>query len=525
MLLCAVFYGCQQNRQESTLPLIPQPNSIEIGKGFFKLNKSVSIQAVAELQKEAAWLQKTIHKKLNIEVGIGEKGNKRSVISMSIISDTIAEAYTLQIDSKRITITGSDPAGVFYAIQTLTQLFPSEPTEQIEIPALTISDSPRFSWRGMHLDCSRHFFTVEEVKKYIDMLAMYKINIFHWHLTDDQGWRMEVPSHPLLTQISSQRKETVIGQPWNNAGYDSIPHGGYYTTQNMVDVVAYAAERHITIIPEIEMPGHAMAALAAYPNLSCTGKKIETATTWGVFEDVFCAGNEDVFKLLEDVLTEVIKVFPDEYIHIGGDECPKAHWEKCPKCQKRMKEHNLKNEHELQSYFITRIEKFVNNKGRKIIGWDEILDGGLAPNAAVMSWQGTKGGIKTAKSSHYAVMTPTSPCYLDYYQHKPVENEPLAIGGYNPLDSVYALNPIPSELTQEEAKWILGVQCNLWTEYIKTYSHVEYMAMPRMMALAEVAWTQPQSKNYDNFINRLKIHAKLLDKLEINYCKHFLSNQ
>ena len=524
LFLCILFYGCQEKTSISTLPLIPYPNQIELGSDFFKLNSSISIQSTPELQKTAEWLQKVIRDKLNIEVNINQKKKSSGTITLSIEPDTVSNAYTLQINKRNIKISGSDETGVFYAIQTLTQLLPTETTSDAKIPTLTIKDYPRFSWRGMHLDCCRHFFSVKEVKQYIDLLAMYKFNTFHWHLTDDQGWRIEVPGYPLLTQISSQRKETLIGRPWESNKYDGIPYGGYYTTQDMKDIVAYAAERHITVVPEIEMPGHSMAALAAYPNLSCTGKKIDVATTWGVFDDVFCAGNDDVFDLLEDVLTEVMEIFPSEYIHIGGDECPKTHWKKCPKCQKRIKDEKLKNEEELQSYFITRIGKFVNSKGRKIIGWDEILDGGIVPNAAIMSWQGTKGGVKAARSNHFAVMSPTKPCYIDYYQHKPVEEEPLSIGGYNPVDSVYALNPVPEELIPEEAKWIMGAQCNLWTEYIKTYSHVEYMALPRMAAISEVVWTNLENKDFNHFIDRLKIHANVLDKLGINYCRHFLDN-
>ncbi|MBP7450220.1 MAG: family 20 glycosylhydrolase, partial [Flavobacteriales bacterium] len=358
---------------------------------------------------------------------------------------------------------------------------------------------------------------VEFVKKYIDLLARYKMNSFHWHLTEDQGWRMEIKSHPKLTEVGAWRKGSQVG-PYSRREYDSIPYGGFYTQDEIREVVAYAAARHINVVPEIELPGHAMAALAAYPHLGCTGGPYEVQKGWGVFEDVFCAGNDSTFAMLEDVLTEVMDLFPSPYIHIGGDECPKEAWKSCSKCQARKKAEGLKDEHELQSWFIQRIEKFVNAKGRKIIGWDEILEGGLAPNAAVMSWQGIEGGIAAARSGHYAVMSPGSHCYFDHYQGDPA-NEPLAIGGYTTVQKVYSYEPIPAELKPEEHKYILGAQGNVWTEYILTPEHVEYMAVPRMLALAEVLWTPKEKRNEADFIARLEREFPMLETMKVNASK------
>jgi hexosaminidase len=369
----------------------------------------------------------------------------------------------------------------------------------------------------MHLDACRHFWSVEFTKKYIDLLARYKMNSFHWHLTEDQGWRIEIKKHPKLTAVGAWRKGSQVG-PYARLQYDNMPYGGFYTQEQIREVVAYAKARHINVVPEIEMPGHAMAALASYPQLGCTGGPYEVQKGWGVFDDVFCAGNDSVFALLEDVLTEVMALFPSEYIHIGGDECPKERWKTCAKCQARMKAEGLKDEHELQSYFIQRIERFVNSKGRKVIAWDEILEGGLAPNAAVMSWRGTEGGIAAARSGHYAVMSPGSHCYFDHYQGDPA-NEPLAFGGYTTVQKVYSYEPIPAELKPEEHKYILGAQGNVWTEYILTPEHVEYMAVPRMLALAEVLWTTKEKRNEADFIRRLEADFPRLEAMKVNASK------
>ena len=423
-----------------------------------------------------------------------------------------------------------DGAGFFYALQTLVQLIPpleiktlkEAPQKSFLLPYVYIRDQPRYDWRGMHLDVCRHFFPISFVKRYIDLIAAYKMNTFHWHLTEDQGWRIEIKKYPKLTEIGAWRSGTMIGS-FKYKQMDTIRHGGFYTQKEIKEVVAYATKRHITIIPEIEMPGHSLAAIASYPWLSCTGKKQEVAKTWGVFDDVYCT-KDSTFKFLEDVLTEVMALFPGNYIHIGGDECPKTRWKTCPNCQALMKKENLKDENELQSYFIKRIEKFVNSKGKQIIRWDEILEGGLAPNAAVMSWRGTEGGIAAAKQKHNVVMSPGKPCYFDHYQSRDKTSEPLAIGGFNPLDSVYNYNPTPVSLSDEEAKFIMGAQGNVWTEYILDEKQVEYMAVPRMIALAEVLWTKPENKNFANFIERLNKNKLLLDMWQVYYAKHFLTN-
>lgn len=438
------------------------------------------------------------------------------VIQLDLFTpDTLlpSEWYSLTVEPDRILIAATTEAGLYRGSRALVQLL-EQGSDVGSLPCLSITDSPRFPWRGMHLDVVRHFFPVDFVKQYIDLLARYRMNSFHWHLTDDQGWRIEIKSRPKLTEVGAWRSGSQVG-PYARLEFDTVRYGGYYTQDEIREVVAYAAARHINVVPEIEMPGHALAALASYPQVGCVGGYYEVNRGWGVFEDVFCAGNDSTFSLLEDVLTEVMDLFPSPYIHIGGDECPKEQWKECPKCQARMKAEGLKDEHELQSYFIQRIEQFVNAKGRKIIGWDEILEGGLAPNAAVMSWRGTEGGVAAAKSGHYAVMSPGSHCYFDHYQGDPA-NEPLAFGGYTPLQKVYSYEPIPAELNAEEAKYILGAQGNLWTEYILTQEHAEYMALPRMLALAEVLWTPKESRDEADFIRRLEKEFERLEEMGVN---------
>jgi hexosaminidase len=443
--------------------------------------------------------------------------------------DLGTEGYRLSVTPSQININAATAQGFFYAVQSLLQLLPTEvfsPTPYKSkitwrIPCVEIEDQPRYKYRGLHLDVGRHFQPVSFVKKFIDMMAMHKMNNFHWHLTEDQGWRIEIKKYPKLTEVGAWRKETLIGH--NNADgakkYDGERYGGFYTQAEIREVVAYAKERFVNIIPEIEMPGHAQAALAAYPELSCDPtKQYEVATSWGVFKDVFCP-TEKTFTFLEDVLTEVMDLFPSKYIHIGGDECPKDAWKKSAFCQDLMKKEGLKDEHELQSYFIQRIEKFLNAKGRSIIGWDEILEGGLAPNATVMSWRGTEGGITAAQQDHDVIMTPGSHCYLDKYQADP-ETEPLAIGGLITLETAYSYEPTPTILNNEQAKHIIGAQGNVWTEYLRYSSQVEYMAFPRAIALAEVLWTTKSRRNYDNFITRLQTHFKRLDRMKVNYANH-----
>ncbi|MBO4445031.1 MAG: beta-N-acetylhexosaminidase [Bacteroidaceae bacterium] len=431
------------------------------------------------------------------------------------------EAYVLEVAPKGITITSSTPAGAFYALQSLKQMVPAEAVADrnvrcVELPCCTIEDAPAFAYRGAHLDVCRHFFSVNEVKEYLDILAFNKINRFHFHLTEDQGWRIEIKAYPKLTEVGAWRKGTMVGKNWNQT--DSVRYGGFYTQDEIRDIVQYASERFITVVPEIEIPGHALAALASYPELGCRGEGYEVSPFWGVFPEVFCPGKEETFTFWETVLTEVMDLFPSEYIHIGGDECPKQEWEKCPLCQKRMKEEGCANEFELQSYVTRRVEAFLNAHGRQIIGWDEILEGGVTPTATIMSWRGTDGGIAAAQKGNKVIMTPNSYCYLDYYQSRDTEHEPLAIGGYLPTEKVYSFNPYAG-LTEEQQQYILGVQGNVWTEYIQTFDQVEYMLLPRLCAIAETAWTL-NGRDYDDFVKRMQHMRTYFDANGWNYAKH-----
>ncbi|RMZ58573.1 beta-N-acetylhexosaminidase [Chryseobacterium nematophagum] len=499
---------------QTKLNLIPYPQNIKINKGEFIIPDVLVLSN--HLPKE-----ETEYLKTKLKIKFKESNNRGAQIIYSKLEPYESSVnndgfYTLTILPHQIQISSYTNQGYFLAIQTLIQLFEEFKNEK-KIPVLKIEDYPKFSWRGMHLDVCRHFFTVDEVKQYIDYLAMYKLNTFHWHLTDDQGWRIEIKKYPRLTQVGSKRKESMIGAYVDHT-FDGKPYGPYFYTQEQIkEVVQYAKERHITIVPEIEMPGHALAALSAYPELACTKGSFEPATEWGVFDDVFCPKDE-TFQFLENVLDEVMVLFPSPYIHIGGDECPKTRWKECRHCQELINKNNLKDEHGLQSYFIQKIEKYVNSKGRKIIGWDEILEGGLAPNAAVMSWTGIKGGIEAAKSGHFAVMTPGSYCYFDHYQGDP-QTEPNAFGGFTPLEKVYSYNPIPTELNEKEVKYILGVQANLWTEYILDFKHVQYMIFPRLMALSEVGWGTSDAKYYKEFEGRVINQFKRLDKMEVNFSR------
>lgn len=500
---------------QTRLNVIPYPQKVELQDGGFNINDQTVVKSV-ETPFEYQFFIKALKQRYNLDLSKNKKSNGDNVIFFTIdkkINDAVD--YEINVDKELISVKAKNNEGLFHGIQTLLQLIQN--SKNGYIPAVKISDAPKFAWRGMHIDVCRHFFTVDEVKQYIDYLAMYKLNTFHWHLTDDQGWRIEIKKYPKLTEIGSKRKESMIGAYVDNT-FDGKPYGPYFYTQEQIkDVVKYATERHITIVPEIEMPGHALAALSAYPELACTKGPFEPATKWGVFDDVFCPKDE-TFQFLENVLDEVMKLFPSKYIHIGGDECPKTRWKECAHCQELIKKNNLKDEHGLQSYFIHRIEKYVNSKGRKIIGWDEILEGGLAPNAAVMSWTGIKGGVEAAKSGHFAVMTPGSYCYFDHYQGDPA-TEPNAFGGFTPLDKVYSYNPIPEELKGDETKYILGVQANLWTEYILDFKQVQYMIFPRLLALSEVGWGTSDPKNYKEFEGRVINEFKTLDKMGVNYAK------
>ncbi len=437
------------------------------------------------------------------------------------------EGYRLVVNEDNILIGANSAAGLTYGALTLLQLLPPEvfgagrapkDDEEIDwmIPCVSVVDTPRFPWRGMHLDVARHFFPVEFVKKYIDLMALHKMNVFHWHLTDDQGWRIEIRKYPKLTEVGAWRSGSMVG-PYSDMKFDSVRYGGFYTQAEIREVVDYAALRNVMVVPEIELPGHALAALAAYPELSCTGGPFEVGKAWGVYEDVFCP-TDTTIKFLENVLNEVCDLFPGTYIHIGGDEVPKARWKSCDSCQARIKSEHLKNEEELQSWFVGRMEKFLNSKGKRLIGWDEILEGGLAPNAAVMSWRGEEGGIAAARQSHDVVMTPGSHCYFDYYQGDP-KFEPLAIGGNTTLEKVYSYEPVPPGLSPAEAGFILGAQGNVWTEYITTTDQVEYMALPRMAALAEVVWSPAGARNWGDFLRRVTAHFRLLDILDVHYSR------
>jgi hexosaminidase len=506
-----IFIFVAVNGPSQQLNLIPYPNSVTVLKDSFELRNGQVLACYSKkLEPEANYFVDQLHARYNVNLFVKPLDSSKAYdmmpppISISLEKLPLANgSYTLIVTPKDIKIKSSTSDGIFNAFQSLFQLMVKS-GKNYKIPCCEVNDAPSFEWRGMHLDVCRHFFDKQFIKKYIDYLALHKMNVFHWHLTEDQGWRIEIKKYPLLTDIGAFRNGSMFG-PYTDHKIDSVRYGGFYSQKDIKEIVKYANERHITIVPEIEMPGHSLAALAAYPELSCTGGPFEVAKEWGVFDDVYCAGNEKTFEFLQGVLDEVCELFPGKYIHIGGDECPKTRWEKCDKCQKRMKENNLKDEHELQSYFIQRIEKYLNAKGKQIIGWDEILEGGLAPNAAVMSWRGTDGGIAAAREKHKVVMTPGSHCYFDHYQGNP-EYEPYAIGGFTPLEKVYAYDPVPAELNAEEAKYILGAQGNVWTEYINEPKNVAYMALPRMCALAEVLWTKKENKNLNSFVQRLNTH-------------------
>ena len=476
----------------------------------------------AKMQKNAEFLAAFLKDQTGMVLKTAEgEGDITLQLGMQ---DENPEAYQLKVNSDGIVISAPSEAGVFYGIQTLRKSVSAAPDSQVEFPAVEIVDKPRFGYRGMMLDVGRHFFSMDELKTYIDMLALHNINRFHWHLSEDQGWRIEIKKYPKLTEIGSQRKETVIGR--NSGKYDGKPYSGFYTQEQAKEIVKYAADRYITVIPEIDLPGHMQAALAAYPELGCTGGPYEVWTQWGVSDNVLCAGNDQTIQFIKDVLAEIIEIFPSEYIHVGGDECPKVKWETCPKCQARIKALGLKSdkqhtkEERLQSYVIHEAEEFLNANGRQMIGWDETLEGGLAPNATVMSWRGEGGGIEAAKQKHDVVMTPNTYLYFDYYQTKDVDDEPLAIGGYLPMERVYSYEPMPKSLTPEEQKYIIGVQANLWTEYIPDFKQVQYMVLPRMAALCESQWCAPEKKNYDEFLKRIIPLVNIYKQKGWNYATH-----
>jgi hexosaminidase len=507
---------------QTKIVIVPEPVSMEMHQGNFHFNSATNVIAEKGAEHEVRMLNFYLNKLYGFSLPTRttlSSTNTSNIIFKLVKNNERKDAYHLDVKVNKIIISSSSNEGLFYGMQTLLQLLPETKTEAPSagflIPELSIKDYPRFQYRGMHLDVGRHFFDVDFVKKYIDYLAFLKYNTFHWHLTEDQGWRIEIKKYPRLTSVGGYRNGTIIGH-YPGTGNDNIHYGGFYTQEQIKDVVKYAKDRFITIIPEIEMPGHASAAIAAYPQLSCfpdkstpissktpwagsrDGKQVQQ--TWGVFDDIFVP-SEYTFKFLENVLDEVIKLFPSKYIHIGGDEAPKTYWKESAFCQKLIKDKNLKDEHGLQSYFIQRIEKYLNSKGRKIIGWDEILEGGLAPNATVMSWRGEKGGIAAAQQHHDVIMTPTTYCYFDYSQTK--NDDSLTIGGFLPLDQVYNYEPIPKELNDAEAHYILGGQANVWTEYMANPQKVEYMIFPRMTALSEVLWSPKDSRDLDRFRSEL----------------------
>lgn len=533
-IACIILPDTALPQSNQTLDIIPRPVLIETRAGAFRLTPNTTIVAENALHSLADYLAEKLSTATWTTPDINRPGGAPFDTAIVLELDDAGkyennEAYYLSVVPNKIHIKAPNTTGLFYGIQSLLQLLPPDifyddpslvpQNTSWEIPAVEITDYPQYKYRGLHLDVVRHFFPVSFIKNYIDLLAMHKLNRFHWHLTDDQGWRIEIKKYPKLTEIGAWRDSTLVGHYGTNR-YDGERYGGYYTQQEVREIVAYARQRHVTIIPEIEMPGHASAALAAYPKLSCNpDKKYQVQTTWGIFEDIFCP-RERTFTFLENVLKEVMALFPSKYIHIGGDEAPKTAWENSPLAQRVIEREGLENENELQSYFITRIEKFLNAHGRQIIGWDEILEGGLAPHATVMSWRGEQGGIEAAKQGHDVIMTPGSHLYLDYYQAKE-ETEPLAIGWLTTLEETYSYDPVPDELTSTEAKHILGAQGNVWTEYIKSGNKVEYMAYPRASALAEVVWTPKEKQNWTDFLRRLQTHFKRFEISEVNAAEHY----
>ncbi|MEN8158287.1 MAG: beta-N-acetylhexosaminidase [Bacteroidota bacterium] len=530
LLIATIFTGCGT---KEVVGIVPQPVNIEVKSGTFLINEKTKIVVNGDneaSQKTAEYFAEQFRKVSGLELDIVE-GGSRIKNSIYLCNQTdeehAAEGYEMLIDRQGVVITG-DPAGIFYGIQTLFQLLPSEiygssPAGDMdwEVAQVHIIDAPRFPWRGMHLDVSRHFFPVEFIKKYIDLLAMHKLNVFHWHIVDDQGWRMEVEKYPLLTEKGAWRDGSMEG--WDyfvGPPVEGGPvYGGYYTQVEIKEIVQYAADRFITVVPEIELPGHSRAVLDAYPELSCTGKPFDKEGAVHHYLPPYCAGKEETFRFLEDVLTETMELFPSEYIHIGGDEVPKERWEVCPDCQQRILEEGLENTQELQSYFITRIEKFVNARGRKIIGWDEILEGGLAPNAAVMSWRGIEGGVEAARAQHPVVMSPVTHCYFNYCQTEDPAASEVPCGEYTSLEKIYLYEPVPDTLNSEESGFIMGAQGNVWTEGIETPEQVEYMALPRMSALSEVVWSSRSQRDYADFSARMDAHYLRMDQMGVNYFK------
>jgi N-acetyl-beta-hexosaminidase/alpha-L-fucosidase len=533
----------QQNGNEpQPLAIIPKPVSIQAQSGSFTLDKNVVLVADSSDFPSANFFNDYLQEIYGFRLRIVREDQTPASAFIRLYNHPDRDPgivpgpegrYTLKSGASSVVIRGDTHVGVFYGIQSLIQLLPLKPYVMLatgpavraggqaayKIPAVSIEDYPRFGYRGLMLDVCRHFYPVEFVKRYIDFIALHKMNYFHWHLTDDQGWRVEIKKYPRLTEVGAWRSGTIIGH-YPGTGNDSTPHGGFYTQEQIKEVVKYAADRYITVLPEIELPGHASAALASYPWLGCTGGPYHVQQTWGVFNDVYCAGNDSVFLFLEEVLDEVMPLFPGKYIHIGGDECPKDSWKTCPKCQRRIKENGLKDENGLQSYFVQRIEKYINSKGKQIIGWDEILEGGLAPNASVMSWRGEQGGIDAARQNHDVVMTPGEYVYFDHSQLQ--NDDSLTIGGYLPVNKVYQYEPVPKGLTAEEARHIKGAQANLWTEYITNPGKIGYMIFPRLSALSEVLWSPKEQRNWPDFERRLQTQYIRYQLWHVNYYRAYM---
>ncbi|MHC2992390.1 hypothetical protein OB13_12620 [Pontibacter sp. HJ8] len=509
------------------ISIIPQPVFMKAQQGTFTLGeKTVLVVRDKNDRKAADFLNDYLQQYYGLKLDVRKRAS-RNYIRLSTRQAKVENqgAYTLLVNNDGVSIEGDGHPGTFYGMQSLIQLLPvPQDTAQrsgssLQVPFVSIQDAPRFAYRGMHLDVGRHFFPVAFIKKYIDYIALHKMNYFHWHLTEDQGWRLEIKKYPKLTEVGAYRNGTIIGR-YPGTGNDNTRYGGYYTQEEAKEIVRYAADRHITVIPEIEMPGHSSAALTAYPELGCPGTgPYQVEQTWGIFDDIYCAGKDSTFTFLQNVLDEVMEIFPSNYIHVGGDESPKANWRNCQLCQKRIRDEGLKDEHELQSYFIQRMEKYINSKGRTIIGWDEILEGGLAPNAIVMSWRGEEGGIDAASQGHQVIMTPGPYVYLDHSQS--LNEDSVTIGGYNSLEKVYGYEPIPKELTAEQAQYVLGAQANVWTEYIRYPAKVEYHIFPRMSALSEVLWSPKDARDWSSFENRLLTQFRRYDLWGARYSKAF----
>lgn len=520
-------------QQKANYEVIPLPKSIEIQDSIncFVINNQSTIaypSVDAAMKRNAEFLAHYIEFSTDIAPVLTPDAKKAS-ITLSLRKEKERtenpDAYTIEVSQKKgIQISANTSEGIFRAVQTLRKSIAYEDSKTILFPLGVINDEPRFAYRGVMLDCARHFFPVDFIKEYIDILALHGVNQFHWHITDDQGWRFEVKSMPELAEKGQYRPFTIIGNNvglYNDMGglYDDTPETGYYTQKELREIVAYAAERYINIIPEIDLPGHMVAALSVYPELGCTGGPYEVLPYWGVADDVLCAGNPKTLEFLKKVYAELIDVFPSKYIHIGGDESPRVRWKVCPKCQAKMKELGLKNEAQLQTYINKELDAFLTKNGRQLIGWDETLEGGLSENAIVMSWRGYEGGTEAAKQHHRVIMTPTSHCYIDYYQLQNHNGQPLSIGGYVPVSKIYSMEPVPEGLTEEEQGYIWGAQCNLWTEYVVSPDHAEYMLMPRLAAMCEVQWLQPEKKNYQQFEQRLMRLEELYRSMGYTFCR------